>query len=152
MQINAHTNIDTVLKELAVIQTKGQQLAPLFAELANHLYNLADETFENETSPDGSPWQPLSPQTIARKGHSRKLHASGHLRETLSFASDTRSATVGTNAVSVTGYPYPAVQQFGTTAGKVPARPFLPFSAEGDLMAEASDSILTLVHEYFEEA
>ncbi len=151
MYITSHTNIDTVLAELATIEAKGQRMAPLFEEIANHLYNLADEAFENEASPDGSSWQPLSPLTIERKGHDRKLHDSGHLRETLDFDSDNRSATIGTHAVSDKGYPYPAVQQFGTEDGQVPARPFLPFTDEGDLMDEAADRILVLVQEYFEE-
>ena len=151
MEIHPITNIDEVLSELNAIKARGERMAPLFEEIAGHLYNIADESFENEASPEGAAWQPLAPLTIARKGSDRKLHHSGRLRETLDFDSDDHSASIGTTAVSEKGYPYPAVQQFGTEDGKVPARPFLPFTDSGDLMDSAKDSVLALVQEYFEE-
>src|SRR5258708_431112 len=35
--------------------------------------------FENERSPTGSPWAPLRPRTIKKKGHDVILHQSGRL-------------------------------------------------------------------------
>lgn len=150
MNIIADTNLDEIQTKLEEIQGRGHDMAPLFEEIANHLYNLADEAFENEASPDGTAWRFLTYYTVADKQRDRILHETGHMRETLDFDSDGHSATVGTNAVSEKGYPYPAVHQFGTEDGKVPARPFLPFTDQGDVMDEATDSILALVREHFE--
>ena len=150
MKLTAQTNIAEVLAELRRIRAKGEDLAPLFDELANALFTQADEALEKEQAPSGAAWKPLAERTIARKGHDRRLHDSGALRQTLDFFSDQNAATVGTSAVSNNGYPYPAVMQFGTEDGRVPARPFLPFDPEGDLMDTARDSLLTLARAHFE--
>lgn len=151
MQINGYTNITAAIEEIDRLSDKADNLAPLFADIANDLFNMADEAFENETSPDGKSWQPLKPSTIKKKGHSRKLDETGHTRETLEYGSDNKSARVGTNAKSKDNYPYPAVQHFGTKDGRVPPREFLPFDQDGDLMDVAADSILDTVYEYFSE-
>ena len=155
MRFTSQNNIDAVLGELARLGAKGEHLGPLFAALANELYTLADYALEHEQDPDGGAWRPLAPATRAQKlkrhGFARKLHESGELRERLETDSDPQSATVGTNIVSSTGYPYPAVQQFGANDGRIPARPFLPFDPEsGDLMNGARDSLLELVRAHFE--
>ena len=150
MQITATTNIDEVLAAIEAIEQKASNMTPLMGDIANHLFNLADEALENERAPDGSAWQPLAPATVAAKGHDRRLHDTGHLRDTLDYDSDSHSATVGTNAVSSGGqYPYPAVQQFGTEDDHIPARRFMPFSDQGDLMDEAKDDLINLVQTYF---
>ena len=152
MRFTGQHNIDAVLGQLQRLGAKGEDLGPLFAALANELYTLAEFALENEQDPDGG-----APATRARKlkrhGFIRKLHESGELRERLDTESDRQSATVGTNIVSKTGYPYPAVQQFGTQDGQIPARPFLPFDPEsGDLMDGASQSLLELAGAHFEDA
>ena len=125
MRFTGQHNIDAVLGQLQRLGAKGEDLGPLFAALANELYTLAEFALENEQDPDGRAWRPLAPATRARKlkrhGFIRKLHESGELRERLDTESDRQSATVGTNIVSKTGYPYPAVQQFGTQDGQIPA-------------------------------
>ena len=157
MRFKSQHNIDAVLGEVARLRAKGEDLGPLFEALANELYTLAEYALEHEQDPDGGAWRPLAPATRARKlkrhGLARRLHESGELRERLETESDRQSATVGTNSVSKTGYPYPAVQQFGTEDGRVPARPFLPFDPESrDLMDGASLALLELVQTHFEGA
>lgn len=149
MQTRITTNIDEVIKAIQAIEAKANDLSPVFAEIANHLYNAADQAFDDETSPDGTEWAPLADLTIKQKGHDRKLHNTGSQRETLIADSDKHSATVGTNAVSKEGYAYPAVMQFSAEDGKVPARHFLPFTEERDLMGNTKDSVLELVVAYF---
>ena len=155
MRFKSQNNIDAVLGEVARLRTKGEDLGPLFLALANELYTLAEYALEHEQDPDGRAWRPLAPATRARKlkrhGLARRLHESGELRLRLDTESDRHSATVGTNITSKTGYPYPAVQQFGTDDGRVPARPFLPFDPiSGDLMDGASLGLLELVRAHFE--
>ena len=151
MQITTQTNIAEVMQVIESIDAAAENLTPVFSDIADHLFNLADEAFENEASPDGTAWQPLAASTMSLKGHSRPLHDTGHMRETLGSSSDNYSASVGTNATSNGGYAYPAVHQFGTIDGRIPARPFLPFDEDGDLMADATDDILTIVRDHFEQ-
>ena len=118
MRFTSQINIDAVLGEVGRLRAKGEDLGPLFLALANKLYTLAETALEHEQDPDGGARRPLAPATRARKvkrhGPVRRLHESDELRERLTTESDRHSATVGTNIVSKAGYPYPAVQQFGT--------------------------------------
>jgi len=145
METTGQANIDEVLKRVEQVESKTSNLRPVFDEIANHLYNVTEEALERNSSPDGTAWEPLSPITIARKGHDRMLDGKGDMRESISVDSDNNSATIGVNALSKTGYPYPAVQHFGTEDGRVPARAFLPFDNEGDLMGVAKDGIVDFV-------
>ena len=150
MEPTGHHNIDEILKRMAALEAKANNLRPVFDEIANHLYNLTEAALESETSPDGTPWQPLSPVTIARKGHDQMLYDQGDLRENIHYDSDHESATIGVNIVSTTGYPYPAVHQLGTDDERIPARPYFPFNEEGDLMDVAHDSIVEFIVEHFD--
>ncbi|ODS24185.1 hypothetical protein AB835_04715 [Candidatus Endobugula sertula] len=149
MEAAGHHNIDEILKQIAQIEARADDLRPVFDEIANHLYNLTEEALESETSPDGTPWEPLSPITIERKGHDRMLEDQRDLRESIGYDSDHEPATVGVNALSKTGYPYPAVQQEGTENGHVPARPYFPFDEDGDLMDVGRDGIIDFVVDHF---
>ena len=151
MHTTGKHNIDTVIKAVEGLEAKADNLSPVFDEIANHLYNVTEEALESNSSPDGAAWEPLSPFTIKRKGHDRMLDDKGDMRENITIDSDHESSTIGTNSLSEDGYPYPAVQHFGTDDGRVPARPFLPFDEDGDLMPMASDGIVDLVLAHFED-
>jgi len=151
MHITTNNNIDSVLAALGEIEDKADNLRPVFDEIANHLYNITEDALESNSSPDGTAWEPLSPFTIARKGHGRMLDDKGDMRENISIDSDSESASIGTNSISKTGYPYPAVQHFGTEDERTPARPFLPFDETGDLMDVGRDDILDFVLAHFED-
>lgn len=47
---------------------------------AQELQKVLDQTFAAGRSPDGQPWAPLKPSTIARKGSSKPLVQTGRLR------------------------------------------------------------------------
>ena len=129
---------------------RGENFTPLTEEIANHLYNLTDEAFDVESSYTGTPWARLSDSTIKAKGHDKILHKEGDLRGSLYSTADSDGAYVGVNATA-NGYPYPAVHQFGTQEGKVPARPFLPFNEHGDVYDPVIDEIVEMVKDYLME-
>ena len=145
MQVNISSNLDQVLQQLQLLEDKGQNLRPVMAEIANQLLNSTEDAFENETSPFGQPWQPLAQATLKYK-KGKPLYEEGRLQETTTATSDASSATVGTNASS-NGYPYPAVQHFGSD--KVSARGFLPFNDDGDIPAVLRDDILEILTDHF---
>ena len=132
---------------LTDLRRRGQDFSPVTAEIANYLYTVTDENFDNEHSFDGTPWDRLADSTVKAKGHSRKLYDDGDMRDGLSGDSDRGKATVGLNAYS-NGYPYPVVHQFGSD--KTPARPFLPFDENKELYDGAKDEIIDLVRNFLE--
>lgn len=109
--------------------------------IADTMRTATVERFEDERGPDGQRWQP-SRRAVEEGGLT--LTDRGHLRQSITAASDANSALAGTNLV------YAAIHQFGGTirakgaagGGKralrtpfgprgsvtMPARPFLGFS------------------------
>jgi phage gpG-like protein len=58
-------------------------LEPAMEAEFGHLERLHETYFDNERAPDGSPWAPLAPSTIARKGHNRILIETDAMRKSL---------------------------------------------------------------------
>ena len=146
MQITINSNLDQVQAKLEQLAKKGQNLKPLMAEVANLLQQTTEESFDNQASPDGTPWADLDPKTEKRK-KGKPLYESGRMQESLSVFSTATSAGLGFNAKAQNGYPYPAVHQFGSE--HVPARPFLPIDDDGDIADDLKESILELAVSYF---
>lgn len=110
------------------------------AAIADLMRSEAVLNFESETGPDGTRWQPSQRAT---EDGGLTLTDTGHLRQSITAASDAGSAIAGTNLI------YAAIHQFGGTirakgaaAGgsralrtpfgprasvSMPARPFLGF-------------------------
>ncbi|MGQ7818818.1 phage virion morphogenesis protein [Metapseudomonas furukawaii] len=124
-----------------------EQLAAYLDDLATPLQDLSeymqlstDERFRAQVGPEGTPWAPLSPATLARKKGARILRESGVLQDTL------RGQIEGNELHFGTDRPYGAVHQFGQPKGKsgttrrgasipwgdIPARPYLGLSAEDE--------------------
>ncbi len=133
---------DTFSPKLAAAQRALVNFTPAMATIADYLGSQAVLRFETETGPDGRKWQP-SQRAIADGGLT--LTDRGHLRQSITAASDASSAIVGTNLI------YARIHQFGGRikakpgralntpfgprgAVTMPARPFLGFSA-GDVAA-----------------
>lgn len=106
-----------------------------FKNVGEHLLTSVASNFENESSPDGAPWQRLSPVTIGvrlrRHGNAPLtiLRVSGGLAGSINYEADNDAVRVGTAKV------YGAIQHLGGKAGRnlkvtIPARPFLGMSAD----------------------
>lgn len=147
--INVDIEDERVKAAFATLIERGENMEPLTAEIANHLYNLTDESFETESSYTGTPWDRLSASTIRQKGNNKMLYHEGTLQRSLYQESTSDSAYVGVNATA-DGYTYPAVHQYGTEDGKVPARPYLPFDKHGEVYDTVIDDILLMVGDYLE--
>ncbi len=144
-------DITDVRKKLGLL-AGGMRRASVLA-VAEWLRFIIRTSFERQQSPEGVPWQPLSPKYEARKGRrsgrrmARRvgpggrpgppvflntkniLYLSGEL-----FRSTDRGMTVEENEGRVTvmsSLPYSAIHQYGGRAGRglsalIPARPYLP--------------------------
>lgn len=146
MQIKIEAkNIDKIQKELWKLQKRTKDLSSVMTDIAEHLYTITDESFDNETAPDGTPWEDLKPATWRYKKTDKILYEEGTLRGSLYIWSSDSEARIGVNATSK-GYPYPIVHQFGSK--HVPARPFLPIDSEGNMYKEVVNEILNMLVEY----
>jgi phage virion morphogenesis protein len=98
---------------------QGQSLEPALADIGEYLIESHQERFKLEVAPDGTPWEPLAPRTIAKKGNDRILQDSGTMRDLLAYQLSGDQLTFGTNLI------YGATHQFGREADGIPARPFI---------------------------
>ncbi|AXR09994.1 phage virion morphogenesis protein [Pseudomonas aeruginosa] len=122
-------------------------------DVSEYLQLSTDARFRAQVGPDGTPWAPLSPTTLARKKGNRILRESGLLQDTL------RGQVEGNELHFGTDRPYGAVHQFGQPKGKsgttprgapipwgdIPARPYLGLSAEDEV------EIPMILHDYLAE-
>jgi len=151
MQIEVE-GLDGIKKSLGELSKKTTDVKQLLSELANHLKNAVEESFEKETSPDGIKWSPIKfRKSDATPG--RILYDSGNMQKRLYSRVDNESLTVGLNATS-NGYEYPLVHQFGSQkkSGRgsgIVARPFMPIKSNGSLYEKSEKELEEIIADYF---
>lgn len=128
--------------KLAKLAGLMKNLRPVMLEIGNMIRNETELSFEDEKTPWGTKWEPLSAVTIARKEHSKILTDSGQLSSSFTVRADNDSATVGTNKI------YAAIHNFGGDAGrnkavKIPARQYLPVDKAGRLEPSVERAIIS---------
>lgn len=133
-------------------------LAPLMRGVAAELASITEENFEIQGQ-GSNDWPALSEVTASRRektgnwpGQMLQVSAAGLAASITTQASDS-SALVGSNK------PYAAMMHFGGDKsdfphlwGDIPARPYLPMDAEGNLQPEAEETILDLALAHLEKA
>lgn len=152
----------------------GQNPTPVLKTIGEDIIERAKQRFVSATAPDGTPWAPNARSTIeafvrakggmGKRGINKKGQGwaiskrplqgeSGDLARQFHLAVDRNALTVSHSAV------YAAMQQFGGKKsqfpnlwGDIPARPFLPVNADGELDAQERSSILAALNEYLGNA
>ena len=125
MRIRIDVDDRDAQRALARLVRAGGDLEPALRGAGEILLNSARERFRSQQSPEGVPWAPLKPRTVARKRRNKHLILTeeGWLRGSLAVGAISRdSVVVGSPEI------YGATHQFGR--GAIPARPFLGVSAE----------------------
>lgn len=84
----------------------GYLTTPLL-DIAEYLHQSTDDRFRRQVAPDGSPWAPLAPSTLAKKKDGRILRETGALQDTLRHSVSNNELAFGTDR------PYGAIHQFG---------------------------------------
>lgn len=100
------SQVGAVLAKL--IERLGDIRTPL-NDIAEYLHQATDERFLRQVSPDGAPWAPLAPSTLARKKGPRTLRESGLLQDSMRHQVSGEELEFGTDR------PYGAIHQFGGT-------------------------------------
>ena len=128
--------------------------ASALSEIGDMLIASTKQRFETKRAPDGAPWAPLSPVTVARKGDDNILVREGNLSG--QFAHEVS----GNRLVWGSTLHYAATHQFGARQGAygktrrgapipwgdIPARPFLGLSPEDEA------DIAAIITEHIERA
>lgn len=153
--------IDTAQLQAALteLQQKLGHLRPALKEIGDDLVESTQQRFETGIGPDGIPWEPNKPSTIAKFTHrvggtmtkDRKLLTKAGERRWDSKKPLTDSGTLGDDIdytiigddtlIVYSTREYAAMQQFGGTKaefphlwGDIPPRPFLGLSIEDEVM------------------
>lgn len=105
--LDVEMNGSEVGRQLAELAERLGSLKTPLTDIAEYLHQATDDRFRQQVGPDGSPWAPLSPSTLARKKGGRILRESGDLQDTLRHQVSDDELLFGTDR------PYGAIHQFG---------------------------------------
>ncbi len=129
----------TVAKELNKLIQQSSNLDPAFRDIGEYLLESTQQRFVDQQAPDGEPWEPLSPKTLAKKKRQdRVLTETGTLADTLNYQLGANQLQFGSNME------YAATHQFGREADGIVARPFLgiaPFEQK-EILAILQDHLM----------
>ncbi len=132
---NIRVNVDDkrVRETLNRLVRAGGDMEDALAAIGEHLITSHRARFAEGVDPEGTPWAPLDPKTVARKKRNadKALIASGMLMETLRYQTAADRLEFGTDRI------YGATHQFGRPEANIPARPFLGVSREDEAEIEA---------------
>lgn len=109
-------------------------LSPALGNVGEHLMLTHRDHFDEQRTPDGDPWQPLSPDYAKRKNKNKDkiLRLNDILRDTFAYKVGDESLEFGTNME------YAAIQHFGGSSNMIPrlaampARPLLGLSQDDE--------------------
>lgn len=127
-------------------------LKPALALIGEHLVETTKQRFADGRGPDGSPWAPNAPSTLARLlkqgggAGKRPLIDSGELAHTIRWQFVPGGVAIGTDRFSGLFAAGAAVHQFGSRDGRIPARPFLGLSTDD------REGILAIIEAHLAEA
>lgn len=160
-----------VLDVLQKLTQRMGNLKPALQALGDDMAERTKQRFDSQTAPDGSAWKPLSPVTLGlfagglgksyrkkdgnlnKRGHQAVagkrilIGESGDLSRQIFAKADPNSLTLSASPV------YAAIHQFGGQAGrglkvKIPARPFMPVDASGQLDPTEQRFVLDTLQEF----
>ena len=151
------TELDDARFQEAMELLQGLDGTEIFRQVADVYEALTLERFQQQDSPDGVPWAPLSPVTLQRR-QKRGIAGTAILRETGLLRSTVRGTYGELTAGITVGGPgsWAAVHQrgnpantFGGAPAPIPARPMIP---EGDLPPRYIPRLLEPIEEALADA
>jgi len=124
---------------LARVAATIGRLEPALRDIGEALLIRERARFARQESPEGVPWEPLKPLSLARKKKNKDkvLIESGLLKDLMRYTVTGNTLAFGTDRI------YGATHQFGAPKRGIPARPFLGLSAEDEreIMAILADHV-----------
>lgn len=153
--ISATIDDRRVRELLRRIVDQGQLIGPAMDSVGLTLTQRVALCFEDQRSPWGEPWEPLSDRTLKRRRDQGREGVSilrdwGVLLGSLSYQANYQGVDIRIGADDRPA----AVHQFGSPEQNIPARPFLPVRAGDrvDLPAEWMTELLGVLASALEDA
>jgi phage gpG-like protein len=121
------------------LSSKLKNLQPISSRVAEETKEFIDERFARGIDVDGSPFRPLSPATLSidpSRAGGIPLTKTGNLKNSISVVGNADGIQISaplkyTNAQN---FGNPRNRVFGGPLGPVPARPFLPYQKDLNLI------------------
>jgi phage virion morphogenesis protein len=107
ISIDISTDQDEIEQRLQKIAARSADLSDALAEIGEEMVPSTKARFVRAVAPDGSPWAPLAPNTLAMKKGPGILREALHLQESFRYQVSGGALEVGTNV------PYAAAHHFG---------------------------------------
>lgn len=131
-----------VAAELREVAARLANMTPILEVVAADVRTKIDDSFSNSSTPTGAPWDALSDGTIAinpRRAGGSPLLDTGRLRASITTSVTANSLTFGTNVVyaAAQNFGNPRNTLFGGRPAPIPARQYLPISADGSTLEPA---------------
>jgi len=135
ISIDYEFNDQRIIDALKRLERAGADMEPAFMDIGESLLNSHRDRWDQQVSPDGEAWEPLSEKYRARKKKNKDkiLVLEGFTRDTLSYNSFNDGLELGTNRTEK-GFPFPIAHQLGSEKNNLPARPFLGLSEADEQM------------------
>lgn len=108
-------------------------VAGALREVGDEALEIIDQSFERERTPTGTPWAPLAPATVERKGHDTILVEEGDLKE--SFDTEVQFSPLNKKLVVYSEDEKLKYHEYGTV--NMPRRPIM-----GPLARRLNDDVL----------
>lgn len=141
IEIEGHREAAELLEDLA---RRTGDMRPVLDAIGQILVSNTQQRFVEQRGPDGAPWRPLSPVTLARRrgvaAGAKILRDTGRLANSISYRADGGSVSLGSNVEYAGTHQYGAQKgEFGVRNGhqipwgNVPARPFFGYSDQDQI-------------------
>jgi len=121
------------------LQQVGHNMAPLFADIGEHLLESTKQRFKDQVDPDGLPWEQLAESTRERKTKNADLILVEHGQLMDSFHTQTSAseAIVGSSDIRA------ATMHYGNDDRNIPARNILGVNAQDqDVILDLAETFL----------
>lgn len=138
VKLTGQTELVATLNQL---MKNSSDLTPALSQIGEYLLESHHARFQLEVAPDGTPWDPLAPETLKRKkGEDRILQDKGYLRDQLSYEATINQLLFGSNLE------YAATHQFGREEDGIVQREFLgltsgPWNDGDEILAILQDHL-----------
>lgn len=173
--LSIEVSYNEVRNALQALANKARDLSPVLRIIGEGVADRTQQRFGTSTGPDGQRWvgnsdAVLRQLLLSKKGSFTKkgglskagtktlagkkpLVATGELAHSIRYQVSGNSVEIGTNRFADTILNGAAIHQFGGMAGKgrsvrIPARPFLPLTQDGQLYPGEQAAVLEAIHDY----
>lgn len=125
------SGMQRLASEMRAMRARSRDLSPALRPRAELLRTVIDNSFRDESGPNGEVWDGFAESTLRsrRQASPKLLVDTGQLRRSIEVRAERGAIVFGVAGAAAT---YAPAHQFGTD--DIPARPFLPMDEDGNAL------------------